>query len=95
MCVKQGDLSAAETGGTLPRGTEVPGRAGVRASVVAKKSRNGDGAKERRKVDDDERTEAKLSAGSFIGRRFAPLGEWNRRFGPNACDGLEGHRGKW
>ncbi|MCI0622388.1 MAG: hypothetical protein L0387_12130, partial [Acidobacteria bacterium] len=45
MCVKQGDLSAAETGRTLPRGTEVPGRAGVRASVVARKSRNGDGAK--------------------------------------------------
>ena len=45
MCVKQGDLSVAETVFMLPVGDRRAGPAGVRASVVARKSRNGDGAK--------------------------------------------------
>jgi len=44
-CVKQGDLFGTETVFMLPVGNRRAARAGVRASIVAKKSRNGDGAK--------------------------------------------------
>jgi hypothetical protein len=43
--VKQGDLLGTEAVFMLPAGNRRAGRAGVRASVVAMKSRNGDGAK--------------------------------------------------
>ena len=45
VCVKQGDLSTAEPVFMLPLGCRRAGWAGVRASVVAWKSCNGDGAK--------------------------------------------------
>lgn len=44
-CVKQGDLFGTETVFMLPVRNRRAARAGVRASVVAMKSRNGDGAK--------------------------------------------------
>ncbi len=43
--MKQGDLLGTETVFMLPVRNRRAGRAGVRASIVAKKSRNGDGAK--------------------------------------------------
>jgi RNA-directed DNA polymerase len=43
--VKQGDLSEAETVFMLPASNRRADRTGVRASIVAMKSRNGDGAK--------------------------------------------------
>jgi RNA-directed DNA polymerase len=45
MCVKQGDLPGARPEFMLPVRDRRAGPAGVRASVVARKSRNGDGAK--------------------------------------------------
>jgi RNA-directed DNA polymerase len=44
-CVKQGDLFGTETVFMLPVRDRRAGRAGVRAAIVAKKSRNGDRAK--------------------------------------------------
>ena len=49
--MKQGDLIGSETVYPLPEGKGRADRSGVRASIVARKSRNGDGAKGRRKVD--------------------------------------------
>lgn len=43
--MKQGDLPGTETVFMMPEGNRRAGRAGVRASIVAMKSRNGDGAK--------------------------------------------------
>src|SRR2546426_706087 len=72
MCVKQGDLSVAETVFILPVGDRRAGPAGVRGSVVARKSRNGDGAKGTQEggcVLEAERDE-------FLGRgRYASLDE--------------------
>jgi hypothetical protein len=48
--VNQGDLLADEEGVHGPS-PEEPRRAGVRAFIVARKLRNGSGAKGRRKVD--------------------------------------------
>ena len=50
-CVKRGDLLGTETVFMLPTRNRRAARAGVRAAVVAKKSRNGDGAKGRREVE--------------------------------------------
>jgi len=44
-CVKQGDLLETEAVFMLPPSNRRAGRAGVRASIVAMKSRNWDGAK--------------------------------------------------
>jgi len=50
--VNQGDLLADENGvHGEKKNPEEPRRAGVRAPIVAKKHRNGSGAKGRRKVD--------------------------------------------
>lgn len=51
MCKKWGDLYGTETEFMLPERSRRAGRAGVRASVRAVKSRNGDGAKGRREVE--------------------------------------------
>jgi hypothetical protein len=48
--VNQGDLLATKTE-FMDEVPEEPRRAGVRALIVARKLRNGSGAKERRKVD--------------------------------------------
>ena len=48
---KQGELSEAEAAFILPNGERRAGRAAVRASIVARKARNGVGAKGCRKVD--------------------------------------------
>lgn len=50
--VNQGDLFADKKRTVFMDGSpEEPRRTGVRALIVAMKSRNGEGAKERRKVD--------------------------------------------
>jgi hypothetical protein len=43
---------------------EEPQRAGVRALIVAMNSRNGEGAKERRKVEGDEQATGNSTGGS-------------------------------
>jgi hypothetical protein len=49
--VNQGDLLTEKRRSSWMRNPEEPQGAGVRALIVAKKSRNGDGAKGRREVD--------------------------------------------
>jgi len=49
--VNQGDLLNDKDRSSWTSGPEEPERAGVRALIVAMKSRNGDGAKQRRKVE--------------------------------------------
>jgi hypothetical protein len=51
MRVNQGDLLAERETVFMDESPEEPSRAGVRALIVARKLRNGSGAKERRKVD--------------------------------------------
>ena len=51
MCVKQGDLCGVRSVFMVPCAPEEPNRAGVRASIVVLKRRNGRGAKGCRKMD--------------------------------------------